>query len=60
MDKPISGCIGCQASSICNMCPAKAKPVLNEQNEVIDFEIPKGHCDRERKRHSSIVEELLK
>lgn len=60
MDKPIKGCIGCDASSICKMCPAKAEPKLDENEKVLHFELPDNHCENQRNKYNAIIDRLLK
>lgn len=58
MDKPIIGCIGCEASNTCKMCTAIAKPKLDTNNEILYFELPDGHCENERKKYNALVSKL--
>jgi len=57
--KPIIGCSGCEASSICKMCTAKAVPVQNSSHETVDFKVPEGHCEEERRKIRSINEKIM-
>lgn len=59
LDKPISGCVGCEASSTCKMCPAIADPVQNNLGEILEFELPQGHCESERKKYNGLVAKLM-
>ncbi|GHV67346.1 hypothetical protein FACS1894199_12630 [Bacteroidia bacterium] len=60
MDKPINGCIGCEASSTCKMCTAIAVPKYNSENQIEEFTLPVGHCVFERRKYNGIMNELSK
>ncbi len=57
--KSISGCIGCQASPFCKMCPAKAKPIKDDNGEIVDFQVPEGHCEKTQEKANLIYGEML-
>lgn len=57
--KPIVGCSGCEASATCKMCSAKAETIRNDKDIIIDFKVPEGHCDRERKKIRAITELII-
>jgi MoaA/NifB/PqqE/SkfB family radical SAM enzyme len=59
LDKNIVGCSGCEASSICKMCTAKAEPVRNSNNKITDFKVPSGHCENERKKVANIYDHII-
>lgn len=58
-DKPIVGCSGCEASSICKMCTAKAKPIKNTNDIVTDFKVPEHHCETQRKKVLKINDYII-
>lgn len=56
----IKGCESCYASNICKMCPAIAKPIFNNEQEIIHFELPEGYCNKIMKKYHALKSKMDK
>ena len=52
--KPIIGCVGCESSSHCKMCPALGEEVKHK-GEIIGYKTNDNYCDNIRKNHQKIM-----
>jgi len=59
LDNPILGCVGCDSSSYCKMCPALAEPVY-KNDKVIGYKTNTAYCENIKMIHKNILINTVK